>query len=1161
MAAGSGAASGQSRGSAAVLESSLDRRFQGVTNTMESIQGLSTWCIENKKHHSIIVRHWIKRLRKSDSSHRLNLFYLANDVIQNCKRKNAIVYRTTFTDVLPEAVKLINSSKDSQVCKSVDRILSIWEERNVYSEELISQLRGSLIQKEEPPAPVQTVNPKAALRSKIVAEFVPSAFIEQLTKYRKSIDETELKEKQLAAMRVDVCSTTALKKLKDKAGGKRFSKDFEDGSKKLQDFVAYLDGEVKKGPPLMEALENADIFYEMQYKEVKIITKAYQTFANRVLHLKRKLDALKSAVPDPNESPVPSPLEDAPSPTGSESPFHDLPQIGTPDPELDGQAMEEDLIALGDAPSPLSSIGEKDNRDVEDMELSDMEETEGPAIIVEEKVEQPSPVSILSETPAVAVTVPSQPSQAAPVKQVTAPAPAPVQAAVPAPAPVQAAVPAPVQAATPTATVTPTTPSLPINLAGVDLSKISSILSTLTNVMKNSGVSPASRSSTTTLNTPSTASSAPKTPTTPAPAAAPAASPLASILSRVDFNPSTLLSALSKTQAQGIGLQGLSSLLNNQTGITTTPSGQGDGPITMDPSPDPTNVLHSQASPKTTVSSAPPPARVSTPQRAELAQSSQSPNIIQTRDLQKEVEPEPVTSVSSSLDSKIDSFLQGNSVLKGLNMGFPSVLPWPKGVDSPSTSTDNLGGTPVRDESGATPTQDEVMDDPVVQPPSYQGGPREAASATSALASSSAPPVTSEMPMATYSDLWKEQNKHGSQFGFRSQNGGQLYDRKDFQISEPSLTQAGTGRHQHVEPLLQSSLANSSQMSNENVNMDRTGSVNQGATAYSITGKARDDAGAGLADGGWYRESYRGGLEQPVAHSEGYGREQFPSEEPRKDLSSSSDFFKALLPPLPPIPQLPPPPTEFLPPVEGASKDSVEHPDPVDKTQPGDMHPYVSPNPVGYEDYDERQSHPFPPKEPLNPHLNMSGPRLRGPAPRMAPPDPRTGHVDYNNRMGVPQRLPHPPNMIQNRPRPPNLRGFPETSSAPQAPSEEPYIEPYNNPVHHNPSSHPFHGEHPLSPQSHDYYPEDRDIPPRHPEHRPAPSLEHRPPAPFPYRGPRPGPFPPQRPLRRPPPPHMPFPGELPFQRGKRHGPPFAGGPRAGGMFYPPKRPFLPPRY
>lgn len=39
--------------------------------------------------------------------HRLNLFYLANDVIQNCKRKNAIIFRESFADVLPEAAALV----------------------------------------------------------------------------------------------------------------------------------------------------------------------------------------------------------------------------------------------------------------------------------------------------------------------------------------------------------------------------------------------------------------------------------------------------------------------------------------------------------------------------------------------------------------------------------------------------------------------------------------------------------------------------------------------------------------------------------------------------------------------------------------------------------------------------------------------------------------------------------------------------------------------------------------------------------------------------------------------------------------------------------------------------------------------------------------------
>lgn len=41
------------------------------------------------------------------SSHRLNLFYVANDVIQNCKRKNAIVYRTAFAEVLRDACLLV----------------------------------------------------------------------------------------------------------------------------------------------------------------------------------------------------------------------------------------------------------------------------------------------------------------------------------------------------------------------------------------------------------------------------------------------------------------------------------------------------------------------------------------------------------------------------------------------------------------------------------------------------------------------------------------------------------------------------------------------------------------------------------------------------------------------------------------------------------------------------------------------------------------------------------------------------------------------------------------------------------------------------------------------------------------------------------------------
>ena len=38
------------------------------------------------------------------NNHRLTLLYLCNDVVQNCSRKNAPIYKESFSDVLAEAV-------------------------------------------------------------------------------------------------------------------------------------------------------------------------------------------------------------------------------------------------------------------------------------------------------------------------------------------------------------------------------------------------------------------------------------------------------------------------------------------------------------------------------------------------------------------------------------------------------------------------------------------------------------------------------------------------------------------------------------------------------------------------------------------------------------------------------------------------------------------------------------------------------------------------------------------------------------------------------------------------------------------------------------------------------------------------------------------------
>ncbi|XP_049606913.1 regulation of nuclear pre-mRNA domain-containing protein 2a [Syngnathus scovelli] len=645
---------GRARNSGASFEAVLDTKLLNVTNTMDSIQGLSTWCIEYKKHHNMIVRQWIKCLKKSNTAHKLNLFYLANDVLQNCKRKNALVYRTSFADVLPEAFVLIKQEGDAKVVKSVQRILTIWQERSVYTDAAIAELKGILVKEETPPVtPVEQKTPvesKADMQSKIVAEFVPQSFIEQLSKYKRSLEDVDLREKQLAAMRVDICSSETLKKLKDKAGGKKFSRDFEEGNTQLQEFVKFFDKQNKTGPLLLEALSNADIFYEMQYKEVKIVANAYQTFANRVNNLKRKLDNLKATLPDLDDSPIPSPSADAPSPTGSESPFHDL-EVAKPHPDMDTSSALDDETEPP-APSPLSSIGDSPkrvpnsggggddnvNREVEDMELSDDEIVSG-SIIVEEQAKSSGPKLEVSH----------------PISNKTEPSVATEQHA--------------------------SSDAASGSLENIDLGKIGSILNSFNAAMKNTGAPGESHCSSAETLAPSSDD----------------ATALVDILAQVDMSPAELLNALTKVQAQG-GLAGITSLLSSPAENDPEESFH-----TGKPSPLPSFTSASAA-----------PNQSSTPfHSATPSDVPEMPTAAPTLEVPGETLPAAGTAdvaKPDSLESKIHNFLHGNPAFSNFDLSFALHLPNRAGNLSPGRGTDAQGGTPVRDEGGGTPTQDEVMD-------------------------------------------------------------------------------------------------------------------------------------------------------------------------------------------------------------------------------------------------------------------------------------------------------------------------------------------------------------------------------------------------------------------------------------------------------------------
>ncbi|XP_036001195.1 regulation of nuclear pre-mRNA domain-containing protein 2-like [Fundulus heteroclitus] len=1148
-------------GTGGSLEASLEKRFRGLTNTMDSIQGLSAWCIDNKKYHSLIVRQWIKCLKKSNPSHRLNLLYLANDVIQNCKRKNAINYRTAFADVLPDAFQLVKLDGELKTIKSVERILSIWEERDVYSGTLVTDLRNILAKEESPPeTPVEQKTPlesKADLQSKVVAEFVPQAFLDQLTKYKRSLEEVDLREKQLAAMRVDIFSSDALRKLKDKAGGKKFSRDFEEGSAQLQEFVRFFEKQSRAGPALLEALGNADIFYEMQYKEVKIVANAYQTFANRVSHLKRKLDALKATLPDLDESPIPSPTADAPSPTGSESPFHGL-ELAHPDPDLDGSAMDDDaeppapspLSSPGASPKPAEVIGEDDNREVEDMELSE-DEMEGGGIIVapqNDSVPQPA-----ASAPIPAKSEPSVPTETL-IPQVKPPAavsaavpsevPATVLATVPAnvPANVPAAVPASLRTTVPSATPlfissaalaevsTSILPSIPASapaappasapaappaaplaalpaglsaaaLESVDMGKIGSILNSLSPVIK------------TTAAVEDRPAAPPMMPKPTAPLIPQDATSLVNILSKVDVSPADLLSALSKVQSQTQSLKGITPLLSSNI----VPDPFTPGKITSSPS------LSSAESSQSTTLPFPAPAPNSAAQQTSQAApktANKASALVQAlhRNMDLSADPEPSVS-SSSLESKIHKFLQGNPAFSAFDQSFPTNPAVGGEGLSPVAATDNQEGTPVRDEGGGTPTQDEIMDKPVAVP--FAAGKNRSSVDEAAKAA-----VAFERSM--------QKNPNDPQHPAHPLPGlaqnGQVF--QPFLFGKQKMLEGGIpapGEHyQHVAmrpggPAFGEGVPGSAGGSQTLEGFPR-------ANEQSWFGDARPE-GSSQQPGGYnmlgpgVRENNTAGLYpyQTEQTQEFVSQQQVPP--------AASSFFRGSLPP---VPKLPPPPPAFDPLVTSPVSGPMNPPqrEPVHNTAGGGGggrgDSLGGGGGGGMVVHDHQHTSLRHPDGPFHDQQRPQEPQEFHPHPDEMRYHDDPGQADAPFRYEEPYYRPEEPYFRPGSPPHPYPRGRGRLSPPPS-----PSVDPWFAHEQHNP------------PPPRQYAPR-RPPPPRHEIRHPG------------QRGP-----PPRPPLlaRHPPPrgpPRPPFPrfnGPDPRFRGKRPGP------RGGGPMFLPKRPFPPPRY
>lgn len=334
-------------------ESGLVKKLLELNPSQQSIQTLSLWLIHHRKHHSIIVKTWLKELQKVAASKKLTFMYLANDVIQNSKKKGP-EFGKEYEHVLLKAFKLIGQgSPEEKTIHNLNRILTIWAERGVYDEARIREFSGALNQREKSPAVVPTKNgdekkrkapaedlgekskshkkkkesssnssePKITSEKKVKSETIevngkvethvtlsphlpdgdppePEELVKVIQELENSASSDAVVRERIANLPPEVSELSALAKLEDKEAAMRLAVKVNDAIKILNDYNVRLASEMDDRKKLTTMLKDFQREQQELLVQAEHRLQEYQAKLAKIKDVQREVRSHMNNLPD-----------------------------------------------------------------------------------------------------------------------------------------------------------------------------------------------------------------------------------------------------------------------------------------------------------------------------------------------------------------------------------------------------------------------------------------------------------------------------------------------------------------------------------------------------------------------------------------------------------------------------------------------------------------------------------------------------------------------------------------------------------------------------------------------------------------------------------------------------------------------------------------------
>ncbi|KAK0727360.1 RNA polymerase II-binding domain-containing protein [Lasiosphaeria miniovina] len=119
-------------------------KLSALNESQESIATTAQWIMFHRRHAAQTVHLWLTKLRDLPSPKRLNMIYLANEVVQQSIARHKDDFRTAFSPFICDATSTAYKGASADIQNKLKRVVDIWRERAIFSSELQGAMEAKL---------------------------------------------------------------------------------------------------------------------------------------------------------------------------------------------------------------------------------------------------------------------------------------------------------------------------------------------------------------------------------------------------------------------------------------------------------------------------------------------------------------------------------------------------------------------------------------------------------------------------------------------------------------------------------------------------------------------------------------------------------------------------------------------------------------------------------------------------------------------------------------------------------------------------------------------------------------------------------------------------------------------------------------------------------